>query len=209
MENQTSNSERKFTATKMSLPVVYNKENGLPYVMRMYRDGSYVLLRNGDKPMFNRHRTDDMPAEENLSFLGWVGVELGYLGLRYWMDDLCSAMPTMTAQNVRDAFRELMTAGVVFRKTNCHPLVKFSVYEHEVNGGKVCCFITTMDSDVWLNVTSKGAEDLDAVKTFFNLMYRYGLCKHFRFVVDGGDKALGEKVKQELDELYGPKEKAN
>ena len=201
--NQNNNNEKKFTATKMSLPVVYNKEDGQPYVMRMYRDGSYVLLRNGHKPMFTKHPSEDMPIEENLAFLGWVGVEIGLLGLRYWMDDLCSALPVMTVQHVKDAFEDLETAGVVFKRSNKHPLVKFSVYEHLVKGKMVCCFITTEDSDVWLNVTSEGSLNMDAVTMFFHMMIRKGLCKDFRFEVDGGDEKLGHQIRQQLDEEYG------
>lgn len=208
-QTKTNNSERKYSATKMSLPIVYNKENGLPYVMRMYRDASYVLLRNGQKPLFNRRPSEDMPKEENLAFLGWVGVEIGHLALRFWMDDLCSAVPQMTVQDVKDAFRELRTAGVVFQKTNKVPLVRFSVYEHLVNDSKVFCFMSSLDSDVWVNVTSNSSEDLSTVIEFLHQMQVYGLCKNFRFEVDGGDEVLGEKVKQELEAIYGPKVLAN
>lgn len=210
MENQkqTNNSEKKFTATKMSLPVVYNKENGLPYVMRMYRDGSYVLLHNGQKPMFNRRRTEDMPAESNLTFLGWVGVEVGYLGLRHWMNDLCNAYQTMTPQVVWDAFNELETAGVVFKHSNKHPMVRFSVSERTIRGNDVCSFVTTEDSDVWMNVTGEDLDNIEVVGMFLHLMIRKGLCKDFRFEIAGGDVKLGESVKQVLDELYGVKERA-
>ena len=201
--NQNNNNEKKFTATKMSLPVVYNKEDGQPYVMRMYRDGSYVLLRNGVKPMFTKHRSDDMPMEEDLSFLGWVGVEIGLLGLRYWMEDLCSLFTDMRPQDVKDAFDGLETAGVVFKRSNKHPLVKFTVYEYQTNGKVICRFITTTDSDVWLNVTSEGSVNLDAVGMFFHTMIRKGLCKDFRFEVEGGDERLGENVRRKLEAAFG------
>ena len=35
------------------------------------------------------------------------------------------------------------------------------------------------------------------------MMIRKGLCKDFRFEVDGGDEKLGHQIRQQLDEEYG------
>ena len=59
------------------------------------------------------------------------------------------------------------------------------------------------------SITSNSSEDLGTVKEFLHQMQVYGLCKNFRFEVDGGEETLGEKVKLELEAIFGPKEKAN